>query len=406
MNRSAFVIVLLVIAQVFAGRVITYTASSNLSQEDANNAAMAGVAKQIVSVVNANQTITKSEVIQDGKSSLDETFFSSNNVKSTIQLKGVSVVPVKTDGKSFKATATLDMDEFTSDIQFQIKNIKIEVAKLGNEARAAIKERRYGKAAKALQDAKGLLPDYDRLIAKLAKIYPLNDSHRLIHDLPEIESLLVEKLSTVKMEGPTEEFELTKAEMPEWKLLVSDNQGPLSDFPVLAKQGRQTLAEKKTAEDGYATFLLRNVNFSASPYEIEVLPNLPRDLMKAAGMDQTVKVTYKVNQKRCNIQLQCNQIANVCSAAEEALSKKSIFAVKDAEAPVIEFTLSAEEKSSLKAGSNLLKSYDMAISLKGETVNFQANTKGVGKNLTDASIKALQKIDFTNLQKQMEALCK
>ncbi len=405
MNRIALLLMLLVMVPAFAGRVITYTASSNESQEDANNAAMAGVAKQIVSVVNASQAASKTEVSRDGKSSLDETFFSSNNVKSNIQLKGVSVIPVKTDGKSFKATATLDMDEFTADIQFQIKTIKMNVAKFEADARSALKDRRYGNAAKNLQAARELLPDYDKLVYKLSLVYPLNDSHRLVHQLPEVESMLIAKLSAVKMEGPTENFELTKPEMPEWNLRVYDDQGPLPEFPLIVKQGKLVLAEKRTSENGYATFLLRNVNFSSGPYVIDVVPNLPRDVAKAAGLEQPISISYRVNQKRCNIRLQCRQIANVCNSVEEALGKKSIFAVKDTAAPEIEFSISSTEKGSLTAGKNQLKSYDMSISLKGENVNFQTTTKGVGKNLTDATIKALQKTDFTSLQKQMENTC-
>ena len=407
-----------------AGRIITYTASSSLSQEDANNAAMAGVAKQIVSTVNASQTVSKTETTRDGKSVLGENFFSNNNVTSDIQLKGVSVVPVKTDGKMFKATATLDLDEFTSDLQFRIKTIKMSVARLETEARDAVKNRKYGKAANALKDAKAQIPEYEGLIEKLGKVYPLNDSHRLVHHLPEIENQLVAELSAVKMEGPAGSLELTTAEMPEWKLLVKDTQGPLSDFPVLVRQGSKTLAEKRTDENGYATFRLKNASFAAGPYVIEVQPNLPRDLMRAAGLDQVVSISYKVKQKRCEIRLSCNENDNVCSAVEDALEKKSIFPVMgnnasagrntmtgdnappDFNAPEVNFSISATERGSLSTGNGSLKSFDVSISMTGEKLNFQTHVKGVGKTPTDAAIKAIQKADFGKLQSQLEPYCR
>ena len=108
MKTSAILLALLTALPVFAGRIITYTAVSDKSQEEANNAAMAGVAKQIVVQVNSNQTLTKKEAKSKGNSTLDETFFSSNNVKSNLKLKGVKIETIKVS-KGYKATASLDM---------------------------------------------------------------------------------------------------------------------------------------------------------------------------------------------------------------------------------------------------------------------------------------------------------
>ena len=91
MKTFTALLVLLVALPAFAGRVITYTAVSERSQEDANNAAMAGVAKQIVSQVDSRQVLTKKESKSGKNSNLDESFFSSNSVKSNIKLKGVKL---------------------------------------------------------------------------------------------------------------------------------------------------------------------------------------------------------------------------------------------------------------------------------------------------------------------------
>ena len=104
MKTFTALLVLLVALPAFAGRVITYTAVSERSQEDANNAAMAGVAKQIVSQVDSRQVLTKKESKSGKNSNLDESFFVSNSVKSSIKLKGVKIERIKTD-KGYKATA-------------------------------------------------------------------------------------------------------------------------------------------------------------------------------------------------------------------------------------------------------------------------------------------------------------
>lgn len=406
MKLATAAIAFLFAVPVFAGKIITYTAVSAVSQEDANNAAMAGVAKQIVSQVSASLTVVKKETTKGGKTTLDETFFSSNNVKSNLKLKGITIVPEKTDPKKYKATATLDLDEFTADIQFKIKQIKDDVEKLEASARNALKNRLYGKAANDLQAAQDKLPEHERLLWQLSQIYPINDSHRLQHDLSDVESMLFAKLAGIKLQGPTETFALTKSEMPEWNVVVTDNQGPLPNFPLIAKQGRQTLAEKRTADNGAATFLLRKVNFETGPFSIIVLPNLPLGILKSTGLDQGIEVTYKVSRVRCDVRLICNKIANLCQATEEVLSKRSIFAVTDPNAPELSVEFTTTAKNTLTAGNNVMNSFDVGISIKGDKVNFSATNKGVGKNELDATIKAMQKTDFTDLQKQLAPYCK
>ena len=405
MKKTTLLIALLAVLPAFAGRVITYTAVSEKSQEEANNAAMAGVAKQIVAQVDSKQVLTKKESKSGANSSLDETFFSSNSVKSNIKLKGVKIESVKTD-KGYKATATLDMDEFTSDIQFQMKRIRTDVAKLEASAREALKNRQYAKVASDLQSAQAMLPDYERLLWQLSKVYPLNDTQRLLHNLPEVESALIEKLSGIKIKGPTETFALVSSEMPEWSVTVTDSEGPLSGFPLIAKQGRQTLAEKRTGENGSANFLLRKVNFETGPFSLTVMPNLPLAFIKASGLSQGIEITYKVKRSRCEVRLECNQIANLCNAFEKNLNQKSIFAVDDPKAPKLSVGFTASEKNSLGTGNNAMRSYEITLSVKGDGVNYMTTSKGVGKSDLDATIKAVQKTDLSDLQKQLTKYCK
>ena len=404
MKTSAILLALLTALPVFAGRIITYTAVSDKSQEEANNAAMAGVAKQIVVQVNSNQTLTKKEVKSKGNSTLDETFFSSNNVKSNLKLKGVKIETIKVS-KGYKATASLDMDEFTADIQFQIRRIKTEVMKLENKARESLKNRLYAKAATDLQAAQDMLPEYERLLWQLSKVYPLNDSLRILHSLPEVETALSNKLSQVKVTGPAEKFTLTTSEMPEWNVTVSDGEGPLPGFPIIVKQGRQTLSEKRTNDKGVATFLLRNVNYETGPYSMVVLPNLPLSIAKSCGLDRGIEITYDVKLYRCEIPPECSQIANACSAFEKELNQRSIFVVNKPKVPKISVYFLATEKNSLVAGNNTIRSYDVSISAKGDGINYITTSKGAGKNELDATIKAIQKADLSNLQSQLKKHC-
>jgi hypothetical protein len=194
--------------------------------------------------------------------------------------------------------------------------------------------------------------------------------------------------------------------MPEWSVTVTDSEGPLSGFPLIAKQGRQTLAEKRTGENGSANFLLRKVNFETGPFSLTVIPNLPLAFIKASGLSQGIEITYKVKRSRCEVRLECNQIANLCNAFEKNLNQKSIFAVDDPKAPKLSVGFTASEKNSLGTGNNAMRSYEITLSVKGDGVSYMATSKGVGKSDLDATIKAVQKTDLSDLQKQLTKYCK
>ena len=401
--KSLILCACLAVVPAMAGKIVTYTATSTVSQEEANNSAMAGVAKQIKSQVSATQTLTKYEDINEGKSVLGETYRAKSNVKSNVVLKGVKVVPIKVD-KGFKATATLDMDEFTASLQFRLKTLQQDITKLEKSAHKALDNRTYANAASDLEIAEDKVNEYNFYLQQLADVYPLNDSHRLQHALPEIEKLLVERLSSITITTTAEpNFELTKAEMPSWNVIVKDSIGPVPNFPLIARQSK-TLSERRTQKNGIATFKLRNVNFEKGPYEIIVEPNLSLELLKKTGLRNALEVPYRVKISRCAIKLYCEMEANVCSALENALSKKSIFVTEDEESTVPE--LSVEIENTFRGRLGFISSFDFTIAIKGEGVNFFTTGKGVGKTEAAATLSAIKKTDFSSLQKQLMPLCK
>ena len=400
------VLFLLFVGTAFAGKVVTYTATSNVSQEEANNTAMAGVAKQISSRVQAKQTLEKKETTTAAKSSISENYRSQSNIESSIKIKGISVTPVKTD-KGYKATATLDMDEYTADIQFQMKSIKQDLANLESTTREGLQKRQYATSINAIEQAKGKIQAYNYLIEQLSAIYPINDSHRLQHEIPSLENKLQESLSKIRIEGPKETFTIGKPELPTWEVVVYDAAGPVENFPVRAKQGFQTLLERRTQANGAATFNLRNVNFEKGPYTIVVEPSFSDELLQTTGLGNLFELTYQVNQTRCSIHINCNELANICSALEKKLSQKSIFIDENVKEPSLDLKITTTEEKALKVSDNLTRfSYTVDLSLKKKGINFITSAKEAGKNATDATIKAIGKMDFAPLQKQLKPFCK
>lgn len=390
----------------FAGKVVTYTATSDVSQEEANNTAMAGIAKQISSRVQAKQTIEKKETTDAGKSALSENYRSQSNIESNVKIKGAIVTPVKVS-KGYKATATLDLDEYTADIQFQMKSIKQELAELETTIHKGLGKRQYAIAVNALDQAKRKIKTYEQLVEQLSAVYPVNDTHQLKHNIPSLESELQERLSKIRIEGPTEKFTIGMPEMPAWKVTVYDAIGPVENFPVRAKQGFQTLLERRTQANGSATFNLRNVNFDKGPYTIVVEPDFSDELLSSTGLGKAFELSYQVNQARCSIRIVCNELANICSALEKKLSQKAIFLDADSKGPLLDLKISSTEEKSLKINDSMTRySYNVDLTLKGKGIQFITSAKEAGKNATDATIKAIGKMDFAPLQKQLKPFCK
>ncbi len=402
MNIKAIILCACIAAlPAMAGKIVTYTATSKISQEEANNSAIAGVAKQVKSKISATQKQTKFEDIYNGESTLGETYRANNTVKSNVVLKGVKVVPVKAD-KGFKATATLDMDEFTADLRFRLNTLKQEIADLEKTSRQAFSDRIYINSINDLDAAKEKVNEYNFYLAQLADVYPIDDSYRLQHGLADFEKILIERLSRLTFETTAKaDFEIGRPEMPSWDVIVKDSLGPVPSFPLIARQSK-TLAERRTQDDGTVTFSLRNVNFEKGPYVIIVEPNFPYELLKKTGMMNALEVPYRVIRSRCEVSVQCNLPSNICKAIDNALSKKSIYTTND---DTVSPPLNVEVSSDIRNKLGSLKSYDVSISIKGAGVDFFSMSKGAGKNETDATLSAIKKTDFSPLQKQLEPYC-
>lgn len=405
MNLKVLVICALMAMPAIAGKIVTYTATSNVSQEEANNAAMAGVAKQVSSQIKVDQTLSIEETTIGNKSVYNENYRASNKVKTDIKIKGISVKPVQTD-KGFKATATLDMDEFTADIQFKMKSIQKEISALETKCRKALDERQYLDAISAVESAKPLIQDYNYLVNQLGQVYPINDSHRLKHNVPALEAELVHKLTDIQIQGPTEAFTLSKPDMQPWDVVVSDKNGTVSNFPLVARQGRNVLAEKRTQENGTATFTLRGINIDKGPYVIVVEPAISEELLKAAGLRQKFEVDFKVKQARCAIRLECNEGGSICSALEKSLAKKSIYNDDVPGAPVLQLAVTTRSGQPIEyIPGKFTTPYDVDVSLKGNEITFIGSGHENGKKESDAVAAVLKKMDFSKLQKQLDAFC-
>ena len=400
-KKFAFLMLSLSVAA-FAGKVITYTASSEVSQEQANNTAIAGVAKQVSSTVVTDDKLRTSDVTVDGKEKISETYTSKKNVKTNVDLKWVKVTPLPKDGKKFRATATLDVDEMTNNIRLQMATAKEKLAKYETEGREALDASLYDEAIRKLTAAEALIEPYNALKRELAQVFTLNESFNLKHDLPGLRAAIASRLSNLQVKTVPEKLVLEKDMIENFAVTVTDANGAVKDFPLKALQDGKKLDSRRTQDNGSAVFTIPNVNFGSGTLAISFVPDFPSEILKAARLEKGFVVPYEVKQVACNVRLDCKGNADGCKALADQLAKYSVFVGTNSKDPLLKAEVTATPKNSL----NQLLSFDVSLSVSGEKVSFSKTSKGVGKTEAEAVSKAIGKLKFKELEQQVKASCK
>ena len=402
MNIKRFAILLFSLSvAAFAGKVITYTASSEVSQEQANNTAIAGVAKQISSTVVADDRLRKEDVTAGGKEKITETYTSKKNVKTNVDLKWVKVTPLPKDGKKFRATATLDVDEMTNNIRLQMATAKEKIAQYETEGRAALEASLYDEAVRKLTAAEALIEPYSVLKAELAQVFTLNESFNLKHNLPGLRADIASRMSNLSVQTNPAKPVLESDIIENLVVTVSDANGAVKDFPLKAVQDGKKLDSRRTQDNGTATFTIPNVNFGSGTLTISFVPDFPKEVLKAARLEKGFVMPYEVTQKACNVRLDCKGSADGCKALADQMAKQAIFVGKNAKDPLLKAEVNATSKNSL----NQLLSFDVSLSVSGDKVSFSKTSKGVGKTEAEAVSKAIGKLKFKELEQQVKTSC-
>lgn len=389
MNIKKFSFLLLSLSvAAFAGKVITYTASSEVSQEQANNTAIAGVAKQVSSTVVTDDRLRTEDVSAGGKEKISQTYTSNKNVKTNVDLKWVKVQPLPKDGKKFRATATLDVDEMTNNIRLQMANAKEKIAKYEADGRAALDASRYDEAVRMLTAAEALVEPYSALKSELAQVFTLNESFNLKHNLPGLRADIASKLGNLQVKAAPEKLVLEKDVIENFMVTVTDAKGAVTDFPLKAVQDGKKLDARRTQDNGAAVFTIPNVNIGTGTLAISFVPDFPKEILKAARLEKGFVVPYEVKQAASNVRLDCKGSAEACKALVDQMAKYAMFVTTNAKDPL----LKAEVKATPKGSINQLLSFDVTVSVSGDKVSFTKSSKGVGKTEGEAIAKAIAKM--------------
>ena len=405
MNPIVFVFSLLfAFGTVFAGRIVSYTATSTVSQQEANNSAIAGVAMQIASEISSTQVSTQSETKTNGTHTSKQSFSETNKFRSQLFLQGLHIQPGAKKGKQFMCTAFIDLDDATANTRFQIQEIQRNAANKEYIIREALNKKQFKIAIHEHQSLRPLLLQYPALLKELSTLIPINATYQLKTNADQLENLIKQALSTVTLSWhqppPTE---IHKAEWGPATVIVKDSEGPIADFPIYAMQNRKLLAEEKTNKKGIATFLFHNVDENKGTHTITFEPSLPSNYVRESGIKSLI-FSYESNPQNCIYQISCRETRAVCDAVDQVLAKGGF--EKKSTAPQLILSLTTDKTKTFGSGNQELLSTNVTIAIDARTFSFVQQKMGVGKDLNAAKIAAITKLKPLEIRNQAANFCK
>ena len=385
---------MLVLVGFLSARVVTWTAYSTESQADADEAAIAGVAKQISSHVVSTVTVRQSEDQSDLKKSID----TKKSVHSDIFLKGIKIQRLPKSENKFGSTASIDLDELTSKYRFKLQSIQAEVSKFEASAKKALAERRYAEVARNLGNVPGLSNSYNVILEEMSAYVPLDNSMRLITESSSITDAMVSDLRRVVIKAALAGEPDSPDSLMTFSVDVSNAGTGIDGFPVSVAKNGKILTEAFTDSKGHVEIQIPKSQLRASPHELFVAPRLSSLYCNAAALNP-VSVRYPMEVSRCAVNLSCSD-ASVCSTIMKKLADRygDVYESKSASLTKIK----AQGQLKNKMGS--VQSYGVTMSLSKDGKSCQREQTGAGRNKAEALVSAIKKMDIENCFEMLD-LC-
>ena len=287
-----FLFFLSLIDLAFASNIVKYIGSSTISQEEANNTAISGIAKQIVANVSSSEQMITEDITRGNRSESQEKYSAIQNIQSELSLKWIKLEVMPKSGSEFKARATLDIDEVESAMLLRMRELQEEISIHESKGMEALKIRHYKKSSDELITAIPKVFMYNEMLDVLSKLKPIKSSIKLNHRLHELEEQLISKLNFVKLAIDSNSLKYSDDSFS-FDVQAFDDSGPLNGLPIKISQGPQILTSRQTQKNGVAHFELNKFSKKGNTLSLLCLVDLPEGLLKKAGLNQGIRLTYE-----------------------------------------------------------------------------------------------------------------
>lgn len=391
MTRFISALVAFVPALAVAANMVTYTATSKISQKDADKKAMEGVAMQVSSAVKSSM---ETHTTEDAAGNVQSTFESRKSVFSNVLLKGAKIVAAPVKDGVYQSTITVDLDQLASKILVDIEQMRIQMNSKDSVIRLDMLDRDYRKVAKDMVLLEKMAGDYNDLLEDLSFVQAVPKNLRLESTLAELTEFMTANLSSVKMET-----NLTKETLV---VTVVDFVGPIADFPIAITQDHKNLATAKTNNKGKAVFSLKDVMKKKPSGEVIVHADMNFKFVRQSSL-LTKTVAYQAKKTGCAYQLTCSGDVAECGALQVFLMDAGIAISDDSSLPMLSATLSFTDKPN--SGRTLYTSRG-TIAMKAGSTELVEQPQGVGSDAEAAHVKAVSKLSVNKVLDAFGKGCK
>lgn len=387
----------------FAGRVVTYTATSDVSQEDADRAAAAGVAQQISTNISSSRTTHKSESSQNGEWESSRSYSETNKLRSDLTLQGMTIHQGEKQGRRYTSTATLDIGQATARIRYKMQDIQRTANKKAELIRKSVADRDIPKAIEEYETLRPLQRPYAEQLENLSLFEQIDSTYFLNTNEAELAGLINGVLSKLQYTWKVPMPQKLIAGDAAATLCITDSAYAVPGIPLFATQNGKVLTQARTDADGCAEFQMHRLAMERGQHSVSIEPGISAEFVRDANM-KSLNITYSAEPRICEYNLLCNEKAIICGALDELLGKWGL--TKNPSGKSLRAVFSSQNQKTFQAGSTELISLDLTLSLSAQGFSYTDTKKGVGQNIDAAKITAISKMPVINVPLGVPQLCK
>lgn len=371
---------LLVLVPFCTARVITWTAYSKDSQAAADEEAIAGIAKQISAQVDASTTVAHNERDVGALSETSKSIQTQNSIRSEVFLKGIRLQMLPKKGKNFGTTATLDLDELTSNYRFELESIQREVSDIELHVQKDLDAQFYAEANRLLSEIPHKKRQYRAILDEMSIYTTLDNSMRLKSNSTLLEESLIRELRELKIQVVDEKS---------FTIKVKKNEIAVPHFILTAEHNGKPIAKVSTDSNGIAIFEISPQDLISSPHELVVISELPLNLRNAAAI-QPITLHYQINFPRCKLNISCKATPTTCAAIFDKISDTFGQIEHSTQSSITFVQVQATPMRSLKN----LTSYNTSLTLSHKEKHCQWTNVGTGRTEEEATAAAIKTMNM------------
>lgn len=366
----------------FAANLVTYTATSNVSQKDADKKALEGAAMQIGAKVNSK---IETRVSEKADGTVEKTTESKKSFSTNVLLKGAKIVPGPRKGGLFQSTVTVDLDQLASKILLDLDQVKVQMKSKDSLIRLDMLDRDYRKMESDMIQLEKLADQYNEQLEGLSYVQVVPKELQLETTMGELTEFLISSMQTVKLEPEEKDGNL--------QVVVSDFAGPISNFPVALTQDSKNVAVVKTDAKGVVNFNLKKIKNLRPSGDVTVHADMNFKFVRQSAL-QNVNVTYGAKKTGVAYRLSCKGSAAECGALQKFLMDAGLTIADQAGLPELSATLESSDKVN---SAKTLTTSRMTVKLSCASKELVEQPQGVGRDAETAHVKAISKLSASRV---------